>query len=102
MLERNPLLHDGNQMKNRRQRKGSKRHAKQARAPANNREDGVQQADGIQRGSHTQPHDAHFRHVRVCSGRTGIPARLYRLKLKYNVEGRWTQLTHGPRPCLRM
>ena len=40
----------------------AQRHAKQVLAAADQGEDGMQQAEGVQRGGHAQPDDAHFSH----------------------------------------
>ncbi len=66
------LPHDGYQMKNAAEKERAHRHSKEARAPLNDGEDGVQQAERIEARRHPQPDNAHFRHARVCGDSKGL------------------------------
>ena len=55
-------LDDGNEVEDRPQGEGPQRHAEQVLAAADQRKDGVQQAERVQSRGHTQPDDAHFSH----------------------------------------
>src|SRR5450759_3809403 len=58
------LFHDGDEVEYGAQGEGGEGDAKQVLAAANQGENGMQQAERIERGGHAEPDDAHFSHGR--------------------------------------
>src|ERR1035437_5408215 len=59
------LFDDGDEVEYRAQGEGGQGDAKQVLAAANQGEDGMQEAERVERGGHAKPDDAHFSHGRI-------------------------------------
>ena len=72
-IAENALFDDGNEVEDRPQDEGPQRHAEQVLAAADQRKNGVQEAERVQSRGHRQPDDAHFSHGVVRYSESKLP-----------------------------
>jgi hypothetical protein len=67
VIHQQPFFHDGDAVQYRADRKRGERNPEQVLAFADQREDGVQQAERVQGRGHAQPDDTHFSHAHAVA-----------------------------------